>query len=234
MKKTPNLPRQLLICALIGILAVVLTIVSDLIMLGKPTTAYSYIKLSTETMVNIPQWRVTYGTFLGVIMLPFQLLGLIPIYYGLKPAGKVKSILMILPAFYAAIIAVGFHISYAFMASGWKLAYKLEAGNLMVKDMLSTFNLYWTITLVIMAIAVTFSSILYVELLRTKKTLFPNWMVFFNPFSIIFCVFLIIVLIPAPVGGFIAPTFLNLSTLIFFTTSLFSRKEAQLGEHSIV
>jgi len=232
MKNKSNLSKQLLFYAVVGIIAVVLTIVSDVIMLGKTTNGYSYIKLSTETMVDISQGRVTFGTFLGVFILPFQLIGLIPIYYGLKPAGRSKAILMMLPIVHAAVIAVAFHVSYAFMASGWKLAYKLDPGNIMVKDMFSKFNLYWTITLVIMAIDVTFSSIVYIKLILTKKTLFSTWMAFFSPFIIILFMFLIIILIPAPIGGFIAPTFLNLSTLIFFTLSIFSRKEKEILQGS--
>lgn len=227
MKKAPDMPKQIFFCAIISIIAVLLTISSDLLMLGKPTTAYSYIKLSTETMADISQWRVTYGTMFGVIMLPLQLAGLVLIYYGLKPAGKRKTLLMILPAAHALIMAVGFHISYAFMASGWKLSYKLAPNNMMVADMLSKFNLYWTITLIIMAIDLVFSSTVYVRLLRTKKTLFPTWMAFFNPISIVLIMFLMIIFIPVPVGGYIAPTFLNLSTFTFFTVSLLSIKDKE-------
>jgi hypothetical protein len=208
-----------LLFGLVGILAVIFTIICDFILIGKPNSTYSFLKLGTESMKGLSQWRIYIGTFLGIIVLPLQIAGLVPVYYGLKPGGKVKSIIVVLITGHAAIIAVAFHISYAFIASGWNLYNSTAVENLGASEMLKRFDLYWRITIIIMAVELLLSSILYVILILGKKTLYPKWMAFLSPICVLFYTFLLVLPIPHPLGGFLGPAFLNLSTLIFLTFS---------------
>jgi hypothetical protein len=67
----------------IGILGILITIISDFFLIGKPNSAYEFLWLGTESMAEIAPWRITFGTILGVLALPFQALGIVPVYYGL-------------------------------------------------------------------------------------------------------------------------------------------------------
>lgn len=221
MQRRSGIAAITLTCGLAGIIAVILTIICDFILIGRPNSSYSFLKLGTESMNGLAQSRILIGTFLGIIVLPLQIAGLIPVYYGLKPAGKIKSLIVVLTAGHAAIIAVAFHISYAFIASGWKLYHAFEPRNIAASEMLKSFDLYWKITIIIMAVDLTISSMLYILLIIRKDTLYPKWMALLNPICIWIYTYLIVLPIPFPIGGFVAPAFLNLSTLIFFTFSTF-------------
>ncbi|MDF2881468.1 MAG: hypothetical protein K0R54_2025 [Clostridiaceae bacterium] len=221
MKRTSRMAKIFLTCGLVGILAVILTIICDFILIGRPNSTYSFLKLGTESMHGLSQWRIFLGTFLGIIVLPLQIAGLVPVYYGLKPAGKVKSLIVVLIAGHAAVMASAFHISYAFIASGWKLYHTIGPENIAASEMLKSFGFYWKTTIIIMAVDLILSSILYILLIMNKNTLYPKWMALLNPASILLYTFIMILPIPNPIGGFVAPAFLNISTLIFFTFSTF-------------
>jgi hypothetical protein len=208
--------RNIFICGIIGITAVIITIISDFILLSKGTDAYTFFKLNTETMAGLPHWRILWGTFLGVAVLPLQITGLIPLYYGLKPAGKIKALIVFITIAYALIIAVGFHAVYAFIGSAWNVFHATGASNLHFQNLMSKFNLYWTILLIFMGISLCITTVIYITALYTKKTLFPKWMIFLNPVTLFLFMFLIIIILPAPLGGFIAPAYLNLATLLFY------------------
>lgn len=204
----------------IGIIAVILTTISDFILIGRPNSAIDFLKLGTESMAGLSQWRITAGTFLGVITIPFQIAGLATVYYGLKPAGKFKALTVVISTAHALMLAVGFHIAYAYIASGWKLYYETGASDLIVAEMMKMFDNYWLITLIIIGVEAAFSSLFYIITIIRYKTLYPKWMAFFNPLCILICVFVVTLILPYPIGGFIAPAFLNLSTLTFFTIQL--------------
>ncbi len=220
----------------IGIIAVFFTIISDVILLGRPDSAYSFFAKPTECMAEIALWRITAGVFIGVFMLPFQLAGLAPLYYGLKPLGRKMQLLAVIPSGHALTMGIAFHMSYAFMASGWKLFYATMPGNQMAAapgndlltealwndpaaSMMKSFDFYWQLLIVIMLAELIFCSCFFAITVLRGKTLFPKWMAAFNPLFIMGAVFLIISLIPSPAGGFIAPTILNTSNFTFFILS---------------
>jgi hypothetical protein len=234
MRRKISCAETVLILGLVGIFSVFVTIISDLILLGRPDTAYSFFKLGTESMAGIAQWRITFGTFIGVFMLPFQIAGLISVYHGLKPSGRLLPALVILADAHALIMGVAFHASYAFIASGWKLFYTTGSGNLNMSDIMQKFDFYWKLIIIIMLVELVFSSILFVLLVMSGKTMYPKWMAILNPLCVMLFMFMAIPPIPAPVGGFVGPTTLNTATMIFFiisTTVIYKklkRKESEV------
>ncbi len=212
------------VLGIIGVAAVLLTMISDIILLGRPDSAFSFFTYPTECMADISQWRITAGVFIGVFMLPFQLAGLVPLYYGLKPLGRKKQLLVVIPAGHALTMGIAFHMSYSFMASGWKLSHKADELNDLINEglvpnMMKNFDFYWKFLIVIMMAELIISSFIFIILVLNGKTLFPKLMAAFNPFFILGVLFAIIYFIPAPVGGFVAPTILNTSNLTFFIIS---------------
>lgn len=204
---------------LIGILGAVLTFASDMILLGRPVSASEFLQWNTETMAFIEDWKITIGTFAGILFLPLQIIGLIPLYQGLKPAGRRMPHVVALFSAHALIMGVAFHTSYAFIADGWKLKHAVEAGNSMVSGLVEKFSFYWTILLVTMFVELMISSAVFVALILKGKTLYPKWMAVFNPICVFLILYPLILLLPVPVGGYIAPGYLNLSVAAFFTLS---------------
>ena len=209
-----------------GIIGVLLTILSDLILLGRPNSAYSFLILGTESMADLAQWRITAGTFIGVIALPFQIAGLISVYYGLKPSGRVMPLMVVITNAHAIIMGVAFHMSYAFIGSGWKLYYEMGPGNKITSEIVKRFDSYWKIIVIIMLTELLFSSIIYVFLIMKGNSLYPKWMAILNPLCVLICLFPVLLSLPAPIGGFIAPAYLNITTMVFlsFSTAVIYKK----------
>lgn len=229
MKNKWSPAEIVLVLGLVGIFGVLMTMISDLILLGRPDSARSFFRLGTESMADIPQWRITSGTFIGVFMLPFQLAGLATLYQGLKPSGRLLPALIVLTDAHALIMGVAFHASYAYIANGWKLLYALEPGNLHSAEIVQRFGSYWTLIVAIMMIELTAGSIAYVVLVLKGRSLYPKWMALLNPLFVLGGLFLVVPYIPAPVGGYVGPMILNMTTFVFFllSTVLIHRKLKQ-------
>jgi hypothetical protein len=199
----------------IGIISVLITIISDFILLGKSSSAFDYLVNGTETMWDIPTYRITMGTFIGVIILPFQVMGLIPVYYALKPAGKIISAVILIINAHALMMGVAFHISYAYIGSAWKLNHLVATKDITL-ELIKQYDIYWTILIVTIAAEILVSSVIYSVVIAKGKTLYPQWMAIFSPAIVVVCTLALVVLIPSPLGGYFAPAFLNISTFVFF------------------
>ena len=221
MEKRSSKVGSIIAFGIVGLTGVLFTILSDLILLGRPDSAYSFLKLGTESMAYIPQWRITTGVFIGVVMLPFQIAGLIPLYYGLKPAGKVLPLITMMMNAHTLIMGVAFHMSYAYIASGWKLYYETGTGHKIASEMIKRFDYYWKIILIIMFTELLISSIIYLWIVMKGNTLFPKWMAIVNPICVILFMLPLILTLPAPIGGFTAPASLNISTMVYLSFPTF-------------
>lgn len=210
---------HVLTLGLIGIAGVILTIISDLILLGKPGNAFSFFKMGTESLADIAQWRITLGAFIGAVALPFQIAGIISIYHGLKPSGRIMPLIAVIADAHALIMGVAFHISYAFIGSVWKQHYGAGHANQITSDILKTFDFYWRVILIIAIAELIVSSVIFVFLVLTGKTLYPKQMAALSPVSIFLLMYPLIIIIPAPLGGYVAPTYLNASTMVFISIS---------------
>jgi hypothetical protein len=204
---------------LIGILAAFLTAASDMILLGRPVSTYSFIRLGTQSMAGFEHWRILVGTFVGVFALPFQIAGAVPLYFGLKAAGSKIATLILGTSAYAVIMGVAFHASYAYIGSGWNMYYT-GADNNAAAGVLERFDLYWRIIIASMGAGLLLVSVCFIILVAGKKTLYPRWMVFFNPLCINLYLYPVMILIPTPVGGYIGPAYFNIATMIFFILAL--------------
>lgn len=211
--------KIIMVLSLAGIIGAIITGISDVILLGRPVSALSFFTLGTESMADIDEWRIAAGVFIGIFTLPFQVLGLVSVYFGIRNAGKFLSFIVLSVFTHAMFISVAFHMGYAFIASGWKLYYRLGAENAIAAEIRDRFDFYWILMLSIMLAEMLIGSMLFVFIILRKKSLYSNWMVLLNPIFIFALMFLCIIIIPAPIGGFIAPAYLNLSMLTFIILS---------------
>lgn len=207
---------MILIGGLFAVVGALITIVSDLILIGKPTNVFSFFHLGTETMVGISPWRITLGTFLGVAGLPLQLGGLVNVYYGLKPAGKWAAVTVATLCAYGLVMGVAFHIAYGFIGSSWQFYYEMELGNKLVQELINRFTHYYKLITTFMLTSLVLCSLGFSIMVLRGKTLFPKWLAIFSPLGLCVFWFVAISQIPAPVGGYVASAFFNTCTLIFF------------------
>lgn len=214
----------------LGIVAAVITIISDIVLLGRPIGTLSFFKLGTECMAALKNIRIAIGTIVGVIALPFQIAGLVPVYYGLKPVCKKTALSVCIIYAHAISMGIAFHASYAYIAGVWKLFYAAEQDIVLVFKLLEKFNSYWQIIIMIMATELILGSLIFIRMILSGKTYFPKWTALFNPLFVVIAMFPALLIIPAPVGGFIAPAYLNISSMIFisFITYQISRKTRKI------
>lgn len=219
MLKNRSKANVILIAGLVGIIGAFLTYMSDMLLLGRPVSSLSFLKLGTESMADLSNWRITLGSIIGIIFLPFQITGLLTVHQGLKPASRFLRYLVLSLSAHALIMGVAFHSSYAYIGSGWKLYYNIGSDNIYAIDIVKKFNYYWTVIVTIILVEVILSSILYTFIIITKKTIYPKWMSLLSPIFILIFITPIILIIPAPIGGYIAPGFFNLGTMLFLILS---------------
>lgn len=212
---------------LIGIISVLITIISDFILIGKPSTAYDFLLSGTESMWDISTARITIGAFIGVVALPFQSLGLVPVYYALKSSGKVLPAIAVISYAHALLMGVAFHISYAFIGYGWKLNHRPDATQI-TTDLMQQYNIYWIILMVIMTVEILLCSVIYSVVVAKGKTSYPRWMAIFNPALVVAITLPLVFLIPYPIGGYIAPACLNISTILFFILTMVLKRKATI------
>lgn len=214
-----NKQRLVLMLGLAGIAGTILTIISDLILIGKPGSGFDYFRLGTELMTDIPQWRITTGAFLGILVLPLQIVGLAVLYYGIIKAGKTAAIGTLLPLVHALIMGVAFHTCYAFLGTGWKFYYEQGLSSTAAQAMMSTYRGYWKTLIFIMVAEIILSSAFFSVYVAKGYSLFPRWMSILNPFCIFLVMFLLVNAIPAPFGGFAGSVYFNVSSMIFLILS---------------
>lgn len=220
MGKKASKANLILLLSILGMIGVFVTILSDFILIGKPASAITFFKSGTSSMWDIAPWRITTGAFVGVVVLPFQLLGLIPVYFALKPAGRILPIVAVIANAHTLLMGVAFHISYAYIGSGWRLYYKNDLQNHITIEMVNQFDFYLKLLSVIILTELIFSSAVFIIIVLKGKSLFPKWMAIFNPLGVILIILPIIFLLPYPIGGYLGPACLNIATLIFFIITL--------------
>lgn len=216
------LKKRIFMCGLIGIIGILLTILSDLFLIGRACSAFSFLKLGTQSMAEVAQWRITFGTFLGVFALPFQILGLVPLYFGLKSAGRLLALIACAINTHAIIMGVAFHTAYGFIGSGWRLFYIEGQNNKNIEAMIIKFDHYWRIIIFIMVTDIIISSSIYIIQIIRGKSIYSKWMALMNPIFIFIVLFPLVFVLPAPIGGFIGPAYFNIATLIFVSVVLYS------------
>lgn len=207
-----------------GLIAAIITGISDVLLLGTSVSGFEFISKPTEVMSLISNWRIAIGTLLGVFALPFQILGLIGVFYCIKKSNKILVAGNLIPFIHAVFMSVAFHMSYAFMAFGWKNLNTNLPNSHDAKILIEKFEFFWRFILIIMIVELVTGSVFLAIAVYKKQTLYPKWIMYLNPLTIFLCVFMFVAIIPAPLGGFIAPTFLNMSMAIFISITLFCIK----------
>lgn len=226
MEQEGRRKNSIVLLGYIGIVGIIITIVSDIILLSKPDAGITFFINGTKTMEDLASWRIYAGTFLGVMALPVSVLGLVPIYNALKPSGRLLSGTVFATGAHALLMGAAFHMSFVYMGNAWKLAYDNSQDKVTVLKLMQGYEACYYALIVIMLIDILICSIAFIYAILKGKTVFPRWVAACNPIVIVLVVFGMISCIPDPVGGIISPTALNLSTLIIvvITTKLYSKK----------
>jgi hypothetical protein len=224
--KSSNL---IFLTGIIGILGTIIMIISDIILLGHPTSGSKFTETGLNNLndlLDVSKWRLTIGSFLSVLGHPLQIIGAYQVFIGLKPGGKWRSLPVFLILTHSIIIGCAFHISHAYIGAGLQAEYNAGSAAIYFYQMVEAFYKYNSIFCIILPIGVVVSSLLFTVAVLSNKTAYPRWMAIFNPLILITVIMFIFKTIPAPMGGYLSPTYANLGILIFFiiSTTILHRK----------
>lgn len=221
--------RGILLLGSLAVIGAIISVIADYFSgwsnnTNAMTTAFS---LNLENIRGLfeykPRWTYILGNYLAIFFLPFHIIGSYIIYLALRPVNKKYAKFYFYPATYLAVLGTGYHGTYAFVAD------IIQSGNedLMLKML--DYWLYWGAFLVVgYSILSTYAFVL----ILMKKSIFPKWVAFLSPLSIVVITTIISFILPSSMSGvktFLTVTGLNLSLAIFyFITTKYLLKEKQV------
>jgi hypothetical protein len=179
-------------------------VVADYLLRGGPApVAASEITLAT--LGQVPFESVFAGSVLGAAVIPLWMLGLWPVYEGLRPAGPWLARITVLFMAYGIAIAAGFHGAFAFYAAGYHALGAAPAGaQPLLVELTERFRSYHDTLFVLLAVTWTIGSVGFIVAVAFFRTHYARWMAAASPLLVPLTMPLVAAL-PAPVGGYVRP-----------------------------
>ena len=173
--------------------------------------------------LGIAASRFTIGQYLMVSFIPLYVFGYWHLYLALKPGSEnlAKAVLTLgIFAFSIGGIWVGSraHLGMTIQALSEANVPELQ------QKIIDSYNLNIEILVQILRVVVLLISVFFVWAILKGGTLYPKWMVFFNPIFLLIIVFALFYFV-RPIGQYLAPTAMNVAHFGLFSASLFALKQ---------
>lgn len=215
----------------LGIAGAILACVADCLLIGQPVSGAELQRLGLKAMLGVSHQRLLLGGALGALAFCLQSFAFYAVYRGLAPAGRWLASLCVSLFILALFFGTAWHMSYPFL--GAALNYETGANLQASEDFgifygqlvshLAAAYYCWRYTMiaasVLLAVAVLF-----------QPTHFPRWYIVFAPYIWVYLGSLLLPLAPAPLGGYLLASGVNLAMLVFFAAtgaSLWSYRQEQ-------
>jgi hypothetical protein len=204
------------ISAYIGIAGAAGMAISDVILLSVPGAGWESDMSSFSSLEHVSLLRMTIGPLIGLVCSFFICFGFW--YVSRKLAHLNERLAMIMFVSLTSVMFFGgaFHAAYYFAGHalyvGDTVLYKAFISQLEIMSYLSISGLL-------------LGTGIYVYLTGFVPNSFPKWLKFANLLLIQGAVLAAFMIIPAPVGGYIKPTFVNVASLIFFILNLEAKEK---------
>ncbi|MEM9624130.1 MAG: DUF6796 family protein [Pseudomonadota bacterium] len=174
-----------------------------------------FARAAVNTYANLseaPYDLVALGSIIGNAALPLWLLGFLPLYIALAPAGRWFAIPPVVCLGYVFTLFPGYHGSYALYAAGFQAARTPTPETTAVLGTMTTrMQDYHDMMMSLIGVFSVTGSILLLVAILTGRTLFSRWMVLLTPI-VVPLTQPFVEMLPAPVGGLIRPAW---GTLLF-------------------
>lgn len=193
------------------------TWVSDDLLLGAPISGAEYYRVYPTTMARVSFERLLWGNTLGLVTLSLELCGLWLLHQVLRRSDERLSWIVLLTLGFAVIAAIAFHVASAFLGTGYQVNQQLDSD--VTREMVHQFETYRATLFRFTQTAVGLGAAFFAAHVLLRPTPFPKWMAIVNPLILIVLVRFVAALIPAPLGGYIAPGYFNVAMLLFFVAN---------------
>ena len=201
----------------LAVIGCVGTWVSDNLLLGAPVSGSEYYRVYLTTMAQVSFARLLWGNTLGLVTLSLELCGLWLLHQTMRRWGERLSWMVLLSLGFSVISGIAFHTASAFLGTGYQVHQKV--GSDITSQMVQQFEIYRGTLLWFAQVAVGVGALFFAAHVLLRPTPFPKWMAVINPLVLIVLVRLGAALVPAPLGGYIAPGYFNIAMLLFFVSN---------------
>jgi len=203
----------------IAIIASLAGAAADILLLYHPAGGYE--KSNYDFLVHISDTRLLAGSYLGILAIPLEILGLFHIYRALEPAGKIYAGAIVFLSVYIIFPGVAYHATVAFTATLVKLQPALTEE--LFAEKFSFIKTLFEPLGAILFIGFAAVSLMFSYLVAFRQTHFKIWMALCNPLAF-YMVFVALYLFVPVVGNFLIPAGFNLAFFFFFACSLLAVK----------
>ncbi len=172
-------------------------------------------------LADAPYELVALGSIIGNAALPFWLLGFLPLYVALAPAGRWLSALPVFFLGYVFTLFPGYHGSYALYAAGFQAG---RAAPPELSQVLGTLverlHGYHDMMISLIGVFSVTGSLLFLLAVLSGRTLFPRWIAVLTPI-VVPLTQPYIEMLPAPFGGIVRPAWGTLMfTMLFLAATV--------------
>lgn len=193
-----------------GIAAALTMATADVILLGQPVSGSYYDISSFGAVEHVSAARASVGSLLGLTASFFICIGFWHFKKLFNPVSNTLSTALFIALCSVMFFGGAFHAGYYFIAPTTTAP--------LLPAMRQNFIQHLEIISGLGIPGFIIGSILFFKL--ALDNMFPKWFRYANPLIISSLVLGILYVLPAPVGGYIRPAFLNLATALFFSISL--------------
>ena len=201
----------------IAVAAGLVNAVGDFALRGGPSTVAG-AELTLESLGSVPHESIWLGSLLGSLAMPLWMLGLWPVFVGLRRAGFWPASLCVLLFGYGICAGAAYHGAYVMYGSGFALQSALPNADDVAAHMTRLLGHHDTL-LSIMTPPWIAASLLFVALVASGRSAFPRWIAITSPILVPISVSLASML-PAPYGGVVRPALGSLLWSLFFALAL--------------
>jgi hypothetical protein len=201
--------------AYIGIAAALGMAVCDMILLALPVSGTEFDLSSFGAMEQVGSFRADIGSTLGLVCAFFICFGFWHLKKLFEPVNPKLAMLLFIALCSVEFFGGAFHAGYYFLAG---TAFSTTPMPLVPVTTLNDFRNHLETLSYLGVPGFLIGSILFFKLGLDKR--FPAWFRFANP--LITCGFFLVafIFLPAPVGGYLKPTFINLGLAGMFMLAL--------------
>lgn len=205
-----------------SIIAAIIGCVADVLLLYHPDGNYHLGDY--QFFLGISKERIIPGYYLGVLFIAFELIGFWLVSKAIFPKEKQKDRLFFASLCFLFLLGIVYHAAVTFIGVIIK-----EADNGL--EIIQQYQSLFRPLEIIMGVFLVIPTFFIIQRILKGVTLFPKWIVFFNPVLIYGIVILLYLFIPV-IGNFLIVAGFNLSNGIFLAACFYALRNISLQHHS--
>lgn len=233
------MPTSLHIYGLIGILGASIYVIGDVLLLAP---AVGRIRSNTAAHIDfhsmpewrarakllhglmlLPQQRLMWGGWLGVLAAPLTLAGVWQVYQGLQPAGPLLALPPAILWTYTTVVGAFVHGSFIHLGEIVQLANAAQDDTRrLALDVLARQRKLFQVGYAILLACSIAAAIWYAIAIAAGLTLFPAWMAVVNPVTATIAWLAIKRLLPAGAASYTDGAGFNIAYIVFFSFATFA------------